>query len=191
MAAREGAQVPAVRMGRFRGEEGSAETSHCSPRGAKAAPVSPETPGVSCLEFRGAEQEKLSWPGERAAVTCWRSQGPGGTFPVPKADFLIKLLLQFLFCVQPEGNERPSKEKTFPCFSLPKTSGKERMAAQPERHSPRACSSYSLGKAGADPKSTQLFLGGFLVHRGSTGCSPLIHKMSHHPTKFAPFPRVS
>lgn len=107
------------------------------------------------------------------------------------SDFLIKLLLRFLFCVQPEGNERPSKEKTFPCFSLPKTSGKERTAAQPERRSPCACSSYSLGKAGADPKSTQLFLGGFLVHRGSTGCSPLIHKMSHHPTKFAPFPRVS
>lgn len=85
MAARGRAQVLAVRMGRFQREEGSAETSHCSPRGAKAVPVSPAAPGVSCLEFLGAKQEKVLWPGEWAAVTCWRLQGPGGFIPVPKA----------------------------------------------------------------------------------------------------------
>lgn len=36
------------------------------------------------------------------------------------------------------------------------------MAAQPERRSPHVCSSYSLEKAGADPKPTQQFLMDFL-----------------------------
>lgn len=36
------------------------------------------------------------------------------------------------------------------------------MAAQPEQRSPRVCSSYSLGKAGADPKPAQPFLMDFL-----------------------------
>lgn len=90
-AAREGVQVPPVRMARLWGEEGSAERSHRSPRGAKLCllllqlpqPGIPWSRTGKALVARGvSSRDLLALAGAR-----WHFPSSQGS------DFLIKQLL--------------------------------------------------------------------------------------------------